>query len=213
MGYGSYQNDVVFVESGETFFYALDGDDIIYGHDGMEYLSGDNGDDFVDGGGGDDIIYGGFDPVYGGNDELDGASGNDQIFGQMGDDTLIGGVGDDTLYGGAGDDTLTGSDPSLWNSGSGEYDVLTGGSGADTFVLGDSFEAYYQGNGYVTITDFEWAEGDIFRVHGSMSDYSLAHSSTFARTSIYYQNDLIALVENTTSQNDVMLEYDFQFVA
>lgn len=59
-------------------------------------------------------------------------------------DTLVGTAGSDIIDGGAGNDTI--------NSGSG-FDTVSGGRGADTFV----FDSHTQ---YVTITDFNPAEGD-----------------------------------------------------
>jgi hypothetical protein len=59
-------------------------------------------------------------------------------------DVLVGTAASDIIDGGAGNDTI--------NSGSG-VDTVTGGRGADTFV----FDSHTQ---YVTITDFNPAEGD-----------------------------------------------------
>ena len=117
------------------------------------------------------------------------------------------------MYGEGGDDILTGSNPSEWDSGAGEYDRLTGGSGADTFVLGDSFEAYYQGLGYATITDFSWEEDDTIRVYGSSEDYSLEYTSwsggSAQDTLVKYQGDIVAVIEDDTS---VIVGLDFDFV-
>ncbi len=141
---------------------------------------------------------------------LVGDAGHNTLTGTEYNDTITGGAGNDILAGGAGDDILTGSDPSVFNSGSGEYDVITGGAGADVFVIGDSFEAYYQGSGYgdyVSITDFNWIEGDTIQAHGVADDYS---TSEFAGgTDIYYQGEFVAYAENTT---DVVVSLDFSFV-
>ena len=59
-------------------------------------------------------------------------------------DLLVGTAGSDIIDGGAGNDTIV--------SGSG-VDTVTGGHGADTFVFNSSTQ-------YVTITDFNAAEGD-----------------------------------------------------
>lgn len=159
-----------------------------------------------------DFVYAkrGNDTVYGwdGNDYLDGGAGFDKLYGEEGNDELIGGLSNDTLSGGSGNDTLIGSNPAEWDSGAGEYDRLTGGSGADTFVLGDSFEAYYQNSGHATITDFDWSEGDTIQVFGTASDYSLQEKFN-GSIDIFYQEDLIANVSNTT---DVVISYDFTFM-
>ncbi|MGB3614687.1 MAG: hypothetical protein WBA10_12915, partial [Elainellaceae cyanobacterium] len=98
---------------------------------------------------------------------------------------------------------VTGAQPLQQNS----------GDGADLFVLGTAVKAYYQGLGHATITDFYALEGDRFKVHGSIDDYSLSFqnvSGTSASdTLIRYQNDLIGVVQDTTS---VALTQDFVFV-
>ena len=147
-----------------------------------------------------------------GNDFLVGNSVDNSLSGMRGDDTLVGGSGNDTLDGGVGNDILTGSNPNVYNSGSGEYDILTGGEGTDIFVLGDSYEAYYQDNGYATITDFNWLY-DWIRVHGSSSDYSLGFGNwvgdSAQDTAIFYRNDAIAVVQDSTNVN---FNRDFVFV-
>ncbi len=75
--------------------------------------------------------------------------GNDQLFGMDGDDKLFGDGGDDRLFGQRGSDTLHGdwgSDFLLYGEGGNDFldggprgegylDVLTGGDGADAFIL------------------------------------------------------------------------------
>ncbi len=141
---------------------------------------------------------------------LVGDAGDNTLTGTEYNDTITGGAGYDVLSGGAGDDILTGSDPDVFDSGSGELDILTGGYGADLFVLGDSHEAYYQGYGYsdyASITDFDWYEGDKIQVYGVAEDYSISEYN--GGTDIYYQSELIGHVENTT---DVIISEDFSFV-
>lgn len=99
-----------------------DGDNIIHGNDDF-FIGGanyqwDGYDDVIYGGGGNDIIYG-----YAGDDTLYGEDGNDWLFGGKGKDTLNGGAGNDWLFTGDLRDH--------------EGDILTGGSGADTFVIGE----------------------------------------------------------------------------
>ena len=189
--------------------------DFIVGTGGNDTLFGLGGNDTLDGLGGNDELFGGT-----GNDLLDGWTGDDELFGEAGNDTLLGfdgddlldgGTGDDELFGEAGNDTLLGFDGDDLLDGFGfgpsEFDTLSGGSGADTFVLGNSFEAYYQGVGFATITDFNFAEGDKFQVFGSASDYTLTPFGN--GIDINFQGDLIGFVENTT---DVILSEDFIFV-
>jgi Ca2+-binding RTX toxin-like protein len=162
-------------------------------------------DDYIFADAGNDIAYG-----WDGNDTIDGWTGNDTLYGEAGNDYLLGYDGNDTLSGGTGTDTLNGEwGNDILNGGgysydSFEYDTLTGGAGADTFVLGDYFGAQYEGSGYATITDFNWAEGDKIQVYGNVEDYSL--SAYGSGVDIFYQGDLLAYVENTT---DVIPSLDF----
>lgn len=67
--------------------------------------------------------------IYGNSlaNHIKGEGGHDELFGNGGNDTLEGGIGNDRLigFGGGGSNS----------PGKGEIDKLTGGSGADTFVL------------------------------------------------------------------------------
>ena len=177
------------------------GNDFIDGGAENDTLDGGAGDDFLTGGDGDDDLTGGD-----GNDDLNGDAGNDFIDGGFGNDFLTGGDGDDDLTGGDGDDILVGANPFNFDAGSGESDVLTGGTGADLFILGDSFEAYYLGDSFVTITDFDFLEGDQFQAFGTASDYTVTELNGGAE--IFYQGDKIAFVSNTT---DVIPSLDFIF--
>lgn len=80
---------------------------------------------------GDDALHGGL-----GNDQLVGGTGEDTLFGSFGNDVITGHEADadgtlrdddtrDFVNGGAGDDTLVG----------GNGDILSGGDGADRFVV------------------------------------------------------------------------------
>jgi Ca2+-binding RTX toxin-like protein len=203
-GYGTIYDDNTTVGPDGNFHIAL------FGTEENDYIFGDEGDD---------ALYG-----FKGNDFLDGWAGNDVVVGYEGRDTLLGGDGDDTLgdwyHGEPGTDSLNGGagNDVLYGYGGGvEYDTLTGGGGADKFVLGQETNssvngyAYYLGSGYATITDFNWAEGDKFQVYGNESDYSLKYdtSSADTRTRIFYKDDLIAIVQDTTN---VILSADFNFV-
>ena len=136
------------------------------------------------GGSGDDTLNGNF-----GSDTQLGDDGNDLLIGDFdfdnqfrasrsfgfsnGNDVQIGGNGNDTLRSGAGEDTLNGTGDSF---GRGEVDELTGGSDADTFVLGDRQTAFYVGQNdfdYALITDFE-ASQDTIELNGKIENYVIA---------------------------------------
>jgi Ca2+-binding RTX toxin-like protein len=191
------------------------GNDTLIGGPKNDYLDGWTGNDYMYGGSGNDTLLG-----YSGNDYLSGSFGNDSLNGESGNDTLLGGTGTDTLVGGSGHDSLN-----AYGGTTGEYDILSGdysssqpsfkgsSDGADTFVLGNAFGAFYLGSGYATITDFYWYEGDKFQVHGSASDYSLGFynwsGGSANDTLIYYKSDLIGVVQDTTN---VEISSDFTFV-
>ena len=127
----------------------------------------------------------------------------ENAIGGSGNDVIIGNDANNIISGGGGDDFLNG-----FGFSSSEYDTLSGGAGADIFVLGDaSSGAFYQGFGFVTITDFNWVEGDQFQVFGSANDYTLTEFGS--GIDINYQGDLIGHVENT---NNVIIPNDFIFV-
>lgn len=127
-------------------------------------------------------------PSVTGDDILRGRDGDDQIFGRSGDDVIEGGAGDDILQGADirpifSRDTLAsdGYDPY-------ELDTLTGGAGADTFVVGVAGGLLYEynssGNGYhddpgrAIITDFNAAEGDVIQLYGDANQYLLEETAT-----------------------------------
>ncbi|PSF37732.1 hemolysin-type calcium-binding region [Aphanothece hegewaldii CCALA 016] len=96
--------------------------------------------------------------------------GNDTIFANAGDDYLRGNGGDDFIDAGDGNDVIIGSDQTSFF----DIDTLTGGTGADLFILGDSLVAgsgldphFYDKSGlndYALITDFNPAQGDVIQL-------------------------------------------------
>jgi hypothetical protein len=108
------------------------------------------------------------------------------------DDTLIGTTDDDVLVANLGNDTLIGTP----TAGVGEIDLLYGGGGRDTFVLGDATSVFYDdGNpltlgiaDYAAIADFNPAQ-DTIQLHGTADNYTLAAlpvSLGIAGTGIYH---------------------------
>ena len=182
-------------------------------------MLGGSGEDFLDGGAGNDTLWG-----DSGSDQLIGGDGLDQLLGGSGGDFLKGGAGNDTFWGDSGDDTLLGGDGNDYLDGFGggaeEIDSLTGGTGFDTFVIGDAAGVDYQSGGsddtedlsFAIISDFLGGE-DFIQASGSSSDYELVSDDLLGTgnqdTGIYLADDLIAIVENTT---DVNFDRDFLFV-
>ncbi|MHC5937539.1 calcium-binding protein [Nostoc sp.] len=141
-----------------------------------------------------------------GDDTLDGNFGNDILNGGDGNDSLQGGPGNDILNGGNGNDILIGVYPgSLLPPGLAELDTLTGGAGADTFVLGDAVNAFYDDNNsttpgfgdFATITDFQ-SNQDQIQLKGTPQDYRL--QAVGGNTRIFYEqpgqvDELIGIVQ------------------
>ncbi|MGL5081560.1 MAG: calcium-binding protein, partial [Microcoleaceae cyanobacterium] len=141
---------------------------------------------------------------------------------------VMGGTGNDKLWGDEDNDTLTGIDPTASTPGITEIDTLTGGTGANLFILGDQNQAYYNdGNSatpgtsdYALIMDFN-PEVDVIALWGTPSKYTLSPTAVdgASGTGIYldsnanqrYDNsdELIALVRNVTveSTNASYLKY------
>jgi Ca2+-binding RTX toxin-like protein len=144
--------------------------------------------------------------IAGYGNELD-----NKITGNAFDNMLSGGKGNDTLSGMSGNDTLVG-----YGGGTNEQDTLTGGSGKDTFVLGSESQVYYynQGNNYAKIVDWEVGV-DKIQLRGANytlaeSNFSLGSSSKLD-TGIYYQNDLIAVLQDI-SKSQINMQQDFEFL-
>ena len=101
---------------------------------------------------------------------------NNILEGTTENDTILGLAGNDTLNGSEGNDILQGS--SLTTAG--EIDILTGGTGSDTFVLGTPAKVFYDdgnnttdGTGdYALITDFN-PNVDVIQLGWSKDNYIL----------------------------------------
>jgi Ca2+-binding RTX toxin-like protein len=92
------------------------------------------------------------------NNNLVGTSGNDSIVGLGGDDTLNGAGGSDTVDGGEGNDFVFGGEGAF-------SDTLTGGPGADTFVLGGISSSNLEIFPPDTLTDFDpFTAGDFIQI-------------------------------------------------
>lgn len=193
-------------------------DDLVVGTDAKDRLRGGRGNDQIYGEGGNDILRG-----NSGNDRLLGQEGNDRLLGGRGDDVLIGGEGNDRLLGGRGDDVLIGVRVESLNPGAGEIDYLTGGRGADTFILGDALEVYYDDdlaltiglNDFAIIRDFRLNQGDVIRLHDSADSYTL--ESFAGSTAILYNSEgetpeLIGVVQNVTGLDISSSAFEFATV-
>ncbi|RCJ14910.1 hypothetical protein A6S26_09640 [Nostoc sp. ATCC 43529] len=191
-------NDIIFADGANDFIDGLGGIDFINGGSGNDTIFGSGGNDIIVGADGIDRLFGG-----GGNDDLSGNAGNDTLSGSIGNDTLFGGSGSDSLSGGSDNDILIGFNGVSGN----ELDTLRGGSGADTFVLGNTSRSFYlnsTGSSFATIVDFDFSQGDKIRVNGSVSGYTLNKNINLSGgsaldTQIFRNGDLIAVVQDNTN--------------
>lgn len=181
--------------AGADLLYGGADDDFLSSGSGADELNGDDGNDRLSGGSGNDKLFGGLDndELYGGDgdDILNGGdgddvdfTGSDRLYGGNGNDILIGGFGNDILDGGNGDDIINGAGGNNLFGGSslgvGEINILTGGAGADTFVLhsaaapiGESPAHVAMGDkDYALITDFNKNE-DVIKLLGRAADKTL----------------------------------------
>ena len=165
------------------------------------------------------------------NDNIETGDGNDTLNGGVGNDTLTGNRGNDLLVGGDGNDVLIGTnkinyggiflgDPNNFPQ---DIDTLTGGVGADTFVLADAgFDNLYYAQAkekdYALITDFKPGE-DVIQLLDSAKDYSLGASPTGlpTGTGIYhYGSELVGIIQNvflpTSSLNSNSFHYVGSFI-
>jgi hypothetical protein len=72
---------------------------------------------------------------------------------------------------------------------------ITGGEGADTFILGDATRAYYTGTGdsdFALIADFD-LNTDVIQLQGTATDYRIAEISTIVGhyTGIEGEQDIV----------------------
>ncbi len=185
------------------------GNDVLTGTEGDDTIKALAGDDEVTGLGGNDRLVGNR-----GEDTLEGDTGDDRLFGGRDSDSLLGGVGNDVVAGGPGEDILNGAgDGSL---GVGERDVLKGGNSdgsTDLFILGDSSNVYYLGNGNTdraVIRQFEQGT-DLIVLPGGIGDYNLNFNSNNSNATIREgsTNDLIAIVRQAPG---VLTGSDFEFI-
>ena len=149
----------------------------------IENAIGSNSDDRITGNEYSNTIY--------------GLNGADEIFARGGNDSVYGGFGNDVIYG------------SFYGDSSNSIDTLTGGSGSDYFVLGDSSGLFYTNsllNDFANITDFDFLE-DKLRLKGSTSYLtSITSSNNVSGLGIFKDNnssgnvdsndDLIAIISN-----------------
>ena len=149
------------------------------------------------------------------SDLLDGGKGNDTLLGST---DLINFKGD-YLNGGEGDDILNGYGNAIRHGNTFETDTLNGGSGADTFILGDTINGVFYIDGTnndiytnrAIIEDFNYLEKDTIVLLGSYSNYLFKDIGNDAEIWNSSGTDLIAIVKNGAGSN-LIPQLDCTFV-
>ncbi|MEG3166463.1 choice-of-anchor L domain-containing protein [Sphingomonas sp. PB2P19] len=136
-------------------------------------------------------------PSVTGGDILRGLDGDDLIFGGSGNDVMDGGAGDDFLQGAGFRPVVSRNPVASDDYDAYEMDTLTGGEGADTFVVGVNegvlyedfgfYRGFYDNPGRAIITDFDADEGDTIQLYGDATQYRLEETAT--GTTIRYINN------------------------
>ena len=129
-------------------------------------------------------------------DDIVGDGNENELKGGEGADDLVGGGGDDRIIGNQGSDRLTGVDPSSAKPGEGEVDLLNGGGGRDTFILGDLNNIFYSFSGdgdFADILNFQ-SGLDTIQLSGDLDDYIFKSENTEIFSA--NNNDLIAKFTN-----------------
>ncbi|MFC0588159.1 hypothetical protein ACFFF7_01900 [Novosphingobium aquiterrae] len=147
------------------------GNDTVNGGGGNDNLFGEDGADTINGDGGIDYLVGGA-----GNDTLNGGDQADAVYGEDGNDTLIGGATFDTdiLIGGLGDDVH------FANSGLGDYDILNGAGGDDTYYVDTPDDIIYEGVGEGTDTVIAGINGAGYYLWANVENCTLTGNTPFA---------------------------------
>ncbi len=187
---GSNGTDSLTGDAGGNELMGNAADDILFGGAGDDTLNGGTGSDTLDGGDGIDtfdfcmesnlLLNLALGRATSGSDvdaltsieNANGGGGDDTLIGDTGDNALNGLGGGDSINGGDGDDTLTGGvTDENGDALTSQDDTLTGGEGADTFIVAaapesdsgskDFFASFSSRSGNrTTITDFDAAAGD-----------------------------------------------------
>jgi Ca2+-binding RTX toxin-like protein len=142
---------------------------------------------------------------------IDGGAGNDDLYGGYGTDLILGGDGDDRLD--SGEDGPGTFETGYENIG----DTMTGGAGADRFVVGWRFENDFEPNGHDTVTDFTDGEDQI-EVWGALDWVSIEQidngDGTFDTLVVFDEMqyfDATLLLENVTADQITAEDFIFGF--
>lgn len=187
--YANVENLELAPEAGNGFGVGNELDNAITGNSGSNLLIGGGGQDTIRGGGGADSIFGeaGDDQLFGdagidyivggaGRDTIDGGDNPDSIYGGDGDDILNGGFGfhTDILVGGDGNDQLNGS-----TSGFGDYDLMDGGAGDDTYIVDTPDDLTFEAVGGGIDTVIAQIDGGGYYLYANVDNLVLNGNTVF----------------------------------
>jgi Ca2+-binding RTX toxin-like protein len=209
---GAEYNDHLTALSGNNVLFGFGGDDVLTAGTGGangegDTLDGGVGNDILIGGAGDDQLYGGL-----GRDLLLGGDGNDNIGSDAGRDTVDAGAGDDHIYlqntdgalvlvdGGSGNDTFD-----IGNAGTGAGAPpleITGGTGSDLYL-------FRTAEAYADIKDFKsGAGGDVLDVTPLLN-----HAAAYGYAGGNPMNADIGLMRMVQDGADLLLQFDVDGLA
>lgn len=186
--YQNIENLVLYWDAGAAFGVGNGLNNLIDGNIEANLLLGGGGDDTINGYGGDDSLFGesGNDRVIGnegtdyiaggeGNDDLSGDGGADAVYGEGGDDILWGGqtFHTDILVGGEGNDILHGE--SDW----GDYDLMDGGAGNDTYYVDTPADLTFEAAGGGTDTVYATINGAGYYLYANVENLVLGGNTPF----------------------------------
>ena len=203
--------------AGQDWLQSLNGADVLSGGDGHDSVWGGAGDDVLDGGMGDDTIDGGagddtasYLTALSGvivdlrilEDQNTHGAGTDTLIsienlvGSAFGDVLTGTLGFNRIDGGDGDDIIFGRGGDVYSS-NGLGDVLTGGAGADTFVI------TYRNGPADRITDFVESTMVAPGAPHDLIDLSAIDSNT-----LLAEDQAFHLNGQTGHAGDILIYYD-----
>jgi Ca2+-binding RTX toxin-like protein len=169
-GVGNALGNIITGNEGQNLLIAGGGNDTVRGGGARDSIFGEGGDDQLFGDAGIDYIVGGL-----GNDTIDGGIDADEIYGEDGNDTLTGGAGfsTDILVGGLGNDILRG------DSGLGDYDLLYGNVGDDSFYVDTPDDLVFEQAGQGTDTVHANINGAGYYLYDNIENLTLAGTTPF----------------------------------